>query len=297
MEKYFNQEDLQIGQRFNPYKLFNGIFIPDDIVKCSVLNSTDKLCWGRLYKYSGKNGVCYPKQKTLAEEIGVSEQVILRSLKNLENNKFIEVERPKGKDRILHKSSRYFFIWNDYFNSSETIMDNSPGAINFNSSETITDNSPLYISKENHIKENQKEKEENDFFKKENKKPLLRVTQQVKDFIIDLLSNQQERFPNSFKKKDLPKRIDDGCQFIMKLKKEYDFDSIIIPVLTWAMDSDFWSKNIFSLSALKKRTDKGGPTKFEKILRQWESASKSKSYKPVTEEDRLKNEKSIAWHI
>ena len=74
---------------FNPYKLFNGIFIPDCLLSYKKLSMGAKLCYGRIIKYCGKNGYCYPKQETVAKELGISRSQVTRYLKELTKEKFI----------------------------------------------------------------------------------------------------------------------------------------------------------------------------------------------------------------
>ena len=45
---------------------------------------------------------CYPKQETLADELGLSKSTVIRALKELEENKFIKINTPTGSDRLKH---------------------------------------------------------------------------------------------------------------------------------------------------------------------------------------------------
>src|SRR5215470_4700366 len=60
----------RVGQAFNPYGLFTGIFIPEALVKCQSSSAGAKLAFGRLARYGGQDGHCYPAVSTLATEIG-----------------------------------------------------------------------------------------------------------------------------------------------------------------------------------------------------------------------------------
>lgn len=106
---------MEIGQVFNPYGLFNGSFIPNCIMRSKELTASDKLVWGRLFQYSGRDGICYPKQDTIAEEIGVSERTVKYALQNLVTKKFIRVIAPSGKDRLMHRNNQYVFLWHPVF--------------------------------------------------------------------------------------------------------------------------------------------------------------------------------------
>lgn len=109
---------MEVGQRFIPMGLFTGIFIPDCIKRNTDLSTTDKMVWGQLNSCAGKNGECYPKQTTIAEELGISERTVRNSIATLVNLGFLEIEKPFGKDKLLHMNNRYFFIWNAVYEST-----------------------------------------------------------------------------------------------------------------------------------------------------------------------------------
>jgi len=75
---------LEVGQPFNPFKLFNGIFIPDALVLARGISAGAKITYGRLARYAGENGECYPAVPTLASEIGLSERQTQRYLAELD---------------------------------------------------------------------------------------------------------------------------------------------------------------------------------------------------------------------
>jgi hypothetical protein len=88
------EQQFRIGERFNPYKLFKtGSFIPECICRYRGLSLGAKLVWGRLYRYAGENGDAYPSAGGLARELGIGETQGRSYLRELENQKFIEVDR------------------------------------------------------------------------------------------------------------------------------------------------------------------------------------------------------------
>lgn len=95
--------------RINPYKKFNGIHIPEGITKIPIskLSHGAKICYGRLARYAGANGLCLPRIKTLAEEIGVKRRAVDGYIKELKDFGLIETER-----RGLNRSNKYFFLDN-----------------------------------------------------------------------------------------------------------------------------------------------------------------------------------------
>lgn len=114
------KENPKEGEIFNPYKVFHGIHIPNSICKLTTITACTKLIWGRLIQYAGKNGFCYPKQKTLANELGISLMTVVRGLKELKDNKFIIITPPTGKDLLMHKNNRYEFLWHECMNKKNT---------------------------------------------------------------------------------------------------------------------------------------------------------------------------------
>ena len=120
---------MQIGEQFNPYRLFVGAFIPNALMQYTGLTQGAKLVWARLAQYTGEKGEAYPKIITLAKDVGVEERQCQRYLKELENKKFIKVLRAEGFNKVLHKTNRYIFLWNEIFNvnvrSSDDIYDTS----------------------------------------------------------------------------------------------------------------------------------------------------------------------------
>ena len=107
---------MQVGQQFNPYRLFVGAFIPNALMQYTGLTQGAKLTWARLAQYAGEKGEAYPSLETLANDIGVKKLQAIQYLKELEKKQFIEVLRASGKDKLLHKTNRYIFLWNSIFN-------------------------------------------------------------------------------------------------------------------------------------------------------------------------------------
>lgn len=103
---------------FNPHKLFVGAFIPNCLMEFKGISSTSKLVWARLSQYAGQNGEAYPKQETLAVEVGISKRQVISCLKELEEKGFIIREKASGKDILNHKTNRYRFVFHACFRTS-----------------------------------------------------------------------------------------------------------------------------------------------------------------------------------
>lgn len=120
---------IEIGQRFIPYKMFNGIHIPNCLLEMKELSSNAKLCWGRLSQYAGEDGFCVPKQELLSKELGISLSTVRNVLNELKEFKLIEIESPKGEDRLFHKNCRYYFLWHEIL-TPRTDKNNTSGLVN-----------------------------------------------------------------------------------------------------------------------------------------------------------------------
>src|ERR1022692_3304478 len=80
---------LEVGQPFNPFGLFTGIFIPNALVRSTIISPGAKLVYGRLARYAGQDGRCYPAVETLASEVGLGERQVKRYLAELEREHLI----------------------------------------------------------------------------------------------------------------------------------------------------------------------------------------------------------------
>ncbi len=148
---------MKHGQIFNPHKLFVGSFIPNALMRYKGISATAKLCWARLAQYAGANGECFPAQKNLAEEIGISEVQVKRVLKELIDDGFILKHCPTGQDRLNHKTNRYYFLWHKCFDANPTegiTSDTSAGIINDTSEGIVDDTS---IVRESLVRESKKD--------------------------------------------------------------------------------------------------------------------------------------------
>ena len=136
---------LSLGQPFNPFRLFHGVFIPEALVRSGLVSAGAKLAYGRLCRYAGENGRCFPAVGTLAGEIGVSDRQAQRYLAELERANLI-----RRFGRFVdggQVSNDVEFLWHDMFEAGVT--DLSGAGVTDTSSPGVTDMSP----KESQIQE------------------------------------------------------------------------------------------------------------------------------------------------
>ena len=96
----------------NPYKQFNGVFIPDWLLESDICSVNAKVMYALLTRYAGKDGFCYPKQSTLADRLGTSRRSVINYLKELQDCELIERKRTKG-------NNNYFFLEHNLMKQSE----------------------------------------------------------------------------------------------------------------------------------------------------------------------------------
>ena len=108
---------LQVGHPFNPYRMFTGLFIPEGLARCPWISAGAKLAWGRLARYAGQNGWCYPTKKTVGEEIGVGPRQAQKYIAELERCRLVRrVSRFTGRGQT---SNAYEFLWHEIFEEGE----------------------------------------------------------------------------------------------------------------------------------------------------------------------------------
>jgi hypothetical protein len=107
----------RVGAEFIPYKKFICVLIPEAMARNRDLPPGAKLVYGRLSRYSGKDGRCYPALETLAEEVGLGKRQTQKHLRTLESEGFIRrVERFADRRQT---SNRYVFLWHQLFEDWE----------------------------------------------------------------------------------------------------------------------------------------------------------------------------------
>jgi Helix-turn-helix domain len=145
---------LQPGAPFNPYRMFRGLFIPEGLARYTWISPGAKLAWGRLARYAGEDGRCYPTMKTLGAEIGVGERQAQKYRAELERAKLIRrVSRCAGRART---SNAFEFLWHDLFDTTAT--DRSGKRVNDDSPVGANDSSP----EESQIEESHSEERKTD---------------------------------------------------------------------------------------------------------------------------------------
>jgi len=152
----------RIGQPFNPFRTFTGIFIPEGMVRSPLISAGAKLAYGRLLRYAGQNGECYPAVETLAAEIGVGDRQVQRYLAELEREHLVRrITRYRGRAQT---SNGFEFLWHEMFQDQpadrigEGVTNVAPHPVTDSSPHPVTDPSPKESQiEEGHLEEEQRQ--------------------------------------------------------------------------------------------------------------------------------------------
>jgi hypothetical protein len=132
---------LRPGEAFNPYRMFTGLFIPEGLAQSRSISAGAKVAWGRLARYAGEGGRCYPTVRTLGCQIGVGQRQAQKYLSELEKACLIRrIERFANRAQT---SNGFEFLRHEMFQKG----------VNGDSARRVNDRSP----KESQIEESHSE--------------------------------------------------------------------------------------------------------------------------------------------
>ncbi len=94
----------------NPNKKYRFCPLYNYLIEYRGLSWAAKICYARLNQYAGDDGICYPKQETIAKEMNLSTRQIYSLIKELESERFIVTIKATGTDKLMHKSDRYLIL-------------------------------------------------------------------------------------------------------------------------------------------------------------------------------------------
>lgn len=112
---------MKLGEPFNPYGCFVGIFVPVALVRSVDLSPGAKLLYGTLCRYAGKDGQCFPSVGRLAVDLGRQVRQVRFYLRELEDFKLVRRVGEPGK------SNRFEFLRHAVFESeAQPLQENAP---------------------------------------------------------------------------------------------------------------------------------------------------------------------------
>lgn len=96
-------------ERFSPYGLFQGIFVPWELVQ-SGLTPGACFLYSRLTALDGKRrGFVWPRQSTIARDLRVSQRTVERHLRELRDAGLISIERRGTRNGRVGLSAKIVF--------------------------------------------------------------------------------------------------------------------------------------------------------------------------------------------
>lgn len=128
----------RLGDRFNPNRLFSGVFIPEPILQLRSLAPGAKIVYARLMRYAGERCEVYPAISTLSAEVGMGETQAREYIGQLVEVGLIEKEPRPGETNL------YYFLWHDCFDTGASDPRNrilplrDPGALPLRDPDTPT---------------------------------------------------------------------------------------------------------------------------------------------------------------
>lgn len=130
---------MEYGQKFNPYGLFTGLFIPNRIARYKDLSDQSKLLLGRLFQYAGQNGLANPKRATLAKELGWKIRKLDHAIKALKEEGLISTVRD-AKEIEEGKPCEYVFLYHKVYdnpNDESKAKEEEGGTVKFDRGGTV----------------------------------------------------------------------------------------------------------------------------------------------------------------
>ena len=129
------------GDAYNPWRMFNGCFIPNAVLRCPELSARAKLVFGRLCQYAGENGEAFPSYRSLAREVGVERRCAMKAVRELEEFRLIK-SVSRWRNDGAPASNVYIFLWHEIF--QQAVAGPTPGVHNDTRGGVHGDTTPWY---------------------------------------------------------------------------------------------------------------------------------------------------------
>ena len=69
---------------------------PADIARMSKMRHATALVWMRLLIYGGRDGIAWPKQADISQELGLSKQAVSRAYRDLKDLRLMQVQQRRA---------------------------------------------------------------------------------------------------------------------------------------------------------------------------------------------------------
>lgn len=111
---------------FNPYKQFNGVFIPEALLGMRAISPAAKLLYGQLSRRAGQDGNAYLSYGSLARDLGFSVRHVKKVAKELSDARLIEI-RARADEHGRQWSNAFVFRSHEAFEPKPPAAD--PGGV------------------------------------------------------------------------------------------------------------------------------------------------------------------------
>ena len=97
----FQEHENIILQGFDPVSAGGFTQVPNCLLDHTQMSFAAKVVYAKLLSYAWHNNLVFPGQDTMAEELGTSQPTVTRSIKELEEHGWLEVQRRgQGKTNV-----------------------------------------------------------------------------------------------------------------------------------------------------------------------------------------------------
>lgn len=106
-----SMSELPGSPECDPWRGRNGIFVPDGIWDAWDIPPAARLIYGRLSRYAGQDGHCFPSVRAVASAFGISARQTQSHLSALERHGLIRREPRAGLSG--QTSNEFLFLWSE----------------------------------------------------------------------------------------------------------------------------------------------------------------------------------------
>ena len=110
---------LLAGEKAEVIVMF-GVFVPDELIVDTELNSNDIRVWLMMAKLSRKYGHCFASAKYIGDRLNLSKATVFRNIKHLEECGYLERKSREGKTSVYWVKTPHS---NSYFTNTRLTDD------------------------------------------------------------------------------------------------------------------------------------------------------------------------------
>lgn len=261
---------------------FPGIFIPAEVLFNPELRDSDQKLFGFIQNLAHSKEGCFAGNEFLADKMNMSVQAISNGIARLRKYHYILVYH-EGKGDHSKSNKRHIFINPEYKKIYfESVLNYLQKDEKYHIPNIICDDEHIpniicaYTKNYSIYNKNIEGEDKNPPPPTSSKEKKKKIPRKYEIFSRKIIKIQMKEFPNLIKEKDIPKRVIKSAETIDMLCRVdgFDFETEIVPVIEWAITDDFWSSQLMSLGALRKKSRKNDEIKFVNVYNSYKQAMK-----------------------